>query len=127
MIRASSLKKRVGTNLIITIPLLIIILVFGAQIFPYYLIKINFLKLINDKDIYIFNNVISVLEKEIWIATIAAGVFGLLLAYAITLPIRKLTFSAKQIATGDLSRIVRIDSEDEIGALGMSFTRWFLL
>lgn len=75
----------------------------------------------DDKDIFIFNQVIDILEKQIWIGSIAAGVFGVILAYAITLPIRKLTFSAKQIATGDLTRTVHVNTEDEIGALGKSF------
>ena len=105
----------------ITIPLLIIILVCGSLIFSYYIVRLNFLKLINDKDILIFKSVIDVLGRQIWIGSIAAGFFGVVLAYAITLPIKKLTTSAKQIATGDLTRTVQVNSEDEIGALGKSF------
>jgi len=121
MMKASSLKKRVRTNLMIGIPLLIIILVFGAQIFSYYIVRINFLKLIDDHDIVVFNQVITFLERQIWVASVASGIFGIILAYAITLPIRKLTFSAQQVATGDLTRTVQIGGEDEIGALGKSF------
>jgi len=121
MLKTGSLKKRIRINLIISIPLLIIILVFGAQIFSYYIVRINFLKLIDDKDIFVFNQVINLLGKQVWIGTIAAGIFGLLLAVAITRPIKRLTVSAKQVAVGDLTRTVKINTEDEIGALGKSF------
>ncbi len=105
----------------ITIPLLIIILVCGSLVFSYYIVRINFLKLYDDRDILIFKSVIDILGKQIWIGSIAAGFFGVILAYAITLPIKKLTTSVKQIATGDLTRTVQVNSEDEIGALGKSF------
>lgn len=121
MMKTYSLKKRVRTNLIITIPLLIVILVFGAQIFSYYIVKTNFAKLADDKDIFLFKKVIEILSKQIWVSSIVAGIFGIILAYAITLPIKRLTSSAKQVATGDLSRTVQINTEDEIGALGKSF------
>ncbi|MBI4846716.1 MAG: PAS domain S-box protein [Candidatus Omnitrophica bacterium] len=121
MIKSSSLKMRVSTNLMITIPLLMAILVFGAQIFSFYVVNAHFTKLVDDKDIYLFRRVVDILVKQVWIGTVLAGIFGLILAYAITLPIRRLTFSTKQIATGDLTRVVKIDSEDEIGALGKSF------
>lgn len=116
-----SLKRRVRTNLMITIPLLIIILVSGSLIFSYYIVRIHFIKLIDDKDILIFKSVIDILGRQIWVGSIAAGFFGIILAYAITLPIKRLTTSAKQVATGDLSRIVEINTEDEIGALGKTF------
>jgi PAS domain S-box len=121
MIKSGPLNKRVQTNLMITIPLLISVLVYGAQIFSYYIVRINFLKLIDDRDIVIFNHVIQILEQQVLITSVAAGIFGVILAYAITLPIRRLTFSAKQVATGDLTRTVQINTEDEIGALGKSF------
>jgi len=121
MFKSYSLKRRVRTNLIITIPLLIIILVFGAQIFSYYLVKSNFAQLIDDKDLLLFKKVVDILEKQMWISSAVSGIFGIILAYAITLPIKRLTTSAKQVATGDLRRTVQIDTEDEIGALGKSF------
>ena len=105
----------------ITIPLLIVILVFGAQIFSFYIVNSNFTKLANDKDILLFEKVIEILSKQIWVSSAVAGIFGIVLAYAITLPIKRLTSSAKQIATGDLTRTVQINTEDEIGALGKSF------
>ncbi len=105
----------------IAIPLLIVILVCGSLIFSYYIVRINFLRLIDDKDILIFKAVIDILGRQIWIGSIAAGFFGIILAYAITLPIKRLTSSARQIATGDLTRTVQVNTEDEIGALGKSF------
>jgi two-component system sensor histidine kinase AtoS len=122
MLKSSSLKKRIRTNLMIAIPLLIIILVFGAQIFSFYIVQGNVKNLVDDSDdAAVFSNVMSILGKQIWIASIAAGIFGILLAYAITIPIKRLTTSAMQVATGDLSRTVKINTEDEIGALGKSF------
>ncbi|MCG2704402.1 MAG: PAS domain-containing protein, partial [Candidatus Omnitrophica bacterium] len=121
MVKISSLKKRVRTNLIIAIPLLIAILVFGAQIFSFYLVRVNFLRLINDTDILIFQGVVAMLEQQVWMATFISGVFGVILAYAITLPIKRLTLSATQISSGDLTRTVHINTEDEIGTLGKSF------
>lgn len=105
----------------ISIPLLITILVFGSQLFSYYIVKMHFVKLIDDQDIIAFNPVINMLSNQIWGASLAAIIFGVILAYAITLPIKKLTVRTKEIATGDLTKIVQIDSEDEIGALGKSF------
>jgi len=105
----------------ISIPLLITILVFGSQLFSYYIVKMHFVKLIDDQDIIAFNPVINMLSNQIWGASLAAIIFGVILAYAITLPIKKLTVRAEEIATGDLTKIVQIDSEDEIGALGKSF------
>ncbi|MFH1061314.1 MAG: ATP-binding protein [Candidatus Omnitrophota bacterium] len=122
MLRTSSLKKRVRTNLMIAIPLLIVILVFGAQIFSYYIVQGNVKNLVDDShDAEVFNKVIFILGKQIWVASIVAGIFGIILAYAITIPIKRLTSSALQVATGDLSRTVHINTEDEIGALGKSF------
>ncbi|MCG2713221.1 MAG: PAS domain S-box protein, partial [Candidatus Omnitrophica bacterium] len=121
MMKPYSLKRRVRTNLMITIPLLIVILVCGSLVFSYYIVRMNFLKLSDDKDIIIFKAVIDILMRQIWLGSIAAGFFGIVLAHAITLPIKKLTSSAIQIATGDLTRIVQVNTEDEIGALGKSF------
>jgi len=122
MIRSSSLKKRVRTNLMIAIPLLIVILVFGAQIFSYYIVQGNVKNLVDDsQDVAIFNKVMYILGKQIWVSSIASGIFGILLAYAITIPIKRLTSSAQQVATGDLSRTVQVNTEDEIGGLGKSF------
>lgn len=121
MFKSYSLKKRVRTSLIIGIPLLIVILVCGSVVYSYYIVRINFLELHDDKDILIFRNVIDILGKQIWVASIISGLFGVILAYAITLPIKRLTSSVKQITTGDLSRTVKINTEDEIGALGKSF------
>ncbi len=105
----------------ITIPLLIVILVCGSLIFSFYIVRINFLKLVDDKDILIFKSVIDILSRQIWIGSMVAGFFGIILAYAITLPIKRLTSTARQIATGDLTRTVQVNTEDEIGALGKSF------
>jgi len=106
----------------IAIPLLIVILVFGAQIFSYYIVQGNVKNLVDDsQDVAIFNKVMFILGKQIWFSSIASGIFGVILAYAITIPIKKLTFNAQQVATGDLSRTVQVNTEDEIGALGKSF------
>ncbi len=121
MIKSGSLKRRVRINLMIGIPLLIVILVAGSQVYSFYIIRLNFLHLVNDQDIVIFDQVINFLSRQIWISSLAAGIFGVILAYAITLPIKKLTLSAKHVAVGDLTRVVQINNEDEIGALGKSF------
>jgi len=106
----------------IAIPLLIVILVFGAQIFSYYIVQGNVKNLVYDSlDADIFNKVMFILGKQVWFSSIASGIFGIILAYAITLPIKRLTSSAQQVATGDLSRTVQVNTEDEIGALGKSF------
>ncbi|MBU2064022.1 MAG: PAS domain-containing protein [Candidatus Omnitrophica bacterium] len=121
MFKTGPLKKRVRTNLIISIPLLITILIFGSQLFSYYIVKMNFLKLVDDQDVLAFHAVLDMLRQQIWMASLVAIFFGLILAYAITLPIKKLTFGANTIAHGDLTKTVCIDSEDEIGTLGRSF------
>ncbi|MCM8813051.1 MAG: ATP-binding protein [Candidatus Omnitrophica bacterium] len=121
MLGKGSLKKSIRTNLMIAIPLLTTILVFGALIYVDYIIKLYFVRLVNDEDVLLFNQVVAILQRQIWIFSGAAGAIGWVLAYAITFPIKRLTETARGVATGDLTKSVRVDSEDEIGMLGQSF------
>ena len=65
------------------------------------------------------------MNRSIWVAVFAAGalalVFGSLLFFQITAPIRRLNAAARAIATGDLSQRVEVNSRDELGELAHSF------
>lgn len=50
---------------------------------------------------------------------LSAGIF--FAARRITRPLQELTASAAEVATGNLSRTVLVQTEDEVGALGISF------
>ena len=115
------LNKRVGIRLMIAIPLLMVILVSGTQLLSLYVVKASFVKLIDDQDVFVFQKALALLQFHMVAAVIGTFCIGLGLAYAITFPLRRLVTSADQVATGDLTKTVRISSEDEIGALGRSF------
>jgi two-component system OmpR family sensor kinase/two-component system sensor histidine kinase BaeS len=57
------------------------------------------------------------------LAALLATALGLWLAARLTSPLRRLDEAARRIAQGDLGSRVRIDSQDEVGALGQSFNR----
>ncbi|UCC63982.1 MAG: HAMP domain-containing protein, partial [Anaerolineae bacterium] len=66
----------------------------------------------------------SVRRALIWAGVLAGGLgvgLGLLLAYQIIAPLRKLRSAATAIAGGDLSRRVDVASQDEIGDLAEAF------
>ncbi|MDA8186749.1 MAG: ATP-binding protein [Dehalococcoidales bacterium] len=64
-------------------------------------------------------------NRSMWIAGSSAVVLALLLSLALarqmSQPLRRLTFAAKSIASGDLSQRVRVNSRDELGELGNAF------
>ena len=56
-------------------------------------------------------------------AVAVALILGTFLAWRITTPVRKLTHAAENVAAGDLSGRVEIQSGDEIGQLALAFNR----
>ena len=68
---------------------------------------------------------IQAIDNATWAAGTIAGVIAVLLsvflARQIALPLRKLTWAARQIAAGDLSQRVKVGSRDEIGQLATAF------
>lgn len=55
------------------------------------------------------------------LALVITGILGLLFANTITVPITRLTKKAKEMAHGDLTQEIPVDSDDEIGQLTESF------
>jgi PAS domain S-box-containing protein len=53
--------------------------------------------------------------------TLFIGMFGVLVAWTITRPIRKLTKAVEIISMGDLNQVVEVHSHDEIGTLAQTF------
>ena len=53
--------------------------------------------------------------------TLFIGMFGILVAWTITRPIRELTKAAETIIAGDLDQVVEVHSHDEIGTLAQTF------
>ncbi|MFH1776961.1 MAG: ATP-binding protein [Candidatus Omnitrophota bacterium] len=116
-----SLKTKISTSLLIAIPLMIAVLVFGSGLFTYYVVQQFFTRLEFAEDIHQFEPIFPVLKLWIKVSVIAAVFLGLVLAYTITIPIKKLTLSTKHITKGDFTKNVQISSEDEVGMLGRSF------
>jgi signal transduction histidine kinase len=56
-------------------------------------------------------------------AVLVALLFGTVLAWRITTPVRQLTRAAEDIAAGNLDSRAEVNSEDEIGQLARSFNR----
>ncbi len=71
--------------------------------------------------------VLTRLGAALWVAGIAAGGLGLimafLLAYTLLRPVRALTFAAQQLTTGDLSHRVDVHGKDELATLGHAFNK----
>jgi two-component system sensor histidine kinase AtoS len=113
--------ERRRLRLVIAIPTLVVLFtiavgVLNYEVVDYYANKSDNLHLKSVLDhvateILLFSSVIS----------IVALAFGIGLAYSIIHPIRRMTETARSIATGDLSRKVEIPYADEIGELGKSF------
>ena len=55
------------------------------------------------------------------LAVVAAGALSVGLSHHILQPVEALTTAARRVQSGDLSQRVPVDSEDEIGRLGMAF------
>ena len=53
--------------------------------------------------------------------TLLIGMFGILVAWTITRPIRELTKAEETIIQGDLDQVVEVHSHDEIGTLAQTF------
>lgn len=68
---------------------------------------------------------LSSVNHSIFLAVLAAGgvalIFGSLLFFQITAPIRRLNTAAKAITAGDLSQRVAVHARDELGELAQSF------
>ena len=68
---------------------------------------------------------IAALNRQVTIAAVAVAVIALVAAFwlsrRIVRPVEELTRAARQLESGDLSERVRIESSDEIGALGHAF------
>lgn len=66
-------------------------------------------------------------NRAVWLAAIIAGAAALLLGGLLALrllrPLRELTAAAQDLAAGDLSRRVKFQNEDEVGALASAFNR----
>ncbi len=68
----------------------------------------------------------SVVELQIWVSVIGlvlAILIGMLVAFSIVRPLRRLRDSAGRLARGDLSARVAIASHDEVGAVGEAFNQ----
>ncbi len=110
--------RRVRITLMVAIPLLIGLMVFGSGIVNFKLLRSFLFEYAGATEA---GEVMKTLLNWFFISIGVSLLIGILLAYAITIPIRKLTTHAKAIAAGDLTKTVKISSQDEIGALGEAF------
>ena len=80
-----------------------------------------------DNEVVALNDRLNRYSNILLLATVLAFIFSLILAYllykSITTPIHELSIAAEEIGHGNLERRIEINSEDEIGKLGMSFNR----
>ncbi len=117
--RVSELSKRkIRTRLIVAIPIIIVLLVSTSGVL---FLNVSERYLRSGEGLQDVNTLLKNLKVYLFVSVGASFLIGLILACAITSPINKLTLGAKDVAKGDLSKTVRINSEDEIGTLGKSF------
>ncbi|MBI3008316.1 MAG: HAMP domain-containing protein [Candidatus Omnitrophica bacterium] len=118
-IRFSELSNRkIRTRLIVAIPIIIVLLVSTSGLIFLNVSERYFRSGGMAQDI---NALLGNLKVYLFISVGASFFIGLVMAFAITLPINRLTLGTRDVAKGDLSKTVRINSEDEIGTLGKSF------
>lgn len=123
-IRFSELSNRkIRTRLIVAIPIIIVLLVSTSGIIFLNVSERYFRSGEMAQDI---NALLGNLKIYLFISVGASFFIGLVMACAITSPINRLTLGTRDVAKGDLSKTVRINSEDEIGTLGKSFNEMLI-
>ena len=113
--------ERRRLRLVIAIPTLVVLFTIGVGILNYQVANYYASKTDNQA----LKSVLDVVAIRILLFSLVVSVvalaFGMGLAYSIIYPIRRMTETARSIATGDLSRKVEIPYANEIGELGKSF------
>lgn len=108
---------------------------FSVTIEPYF--RSNILPLIDelrqqtqlnlDMEIEQLNDQLTASSRKLAIATVAAFLLSILLAYllyrSIARPLRNLSVAAKHIGAGNLDERIDVTSEDEVGQLGKEFNK----
>lgn len=113
--------ERRRLRLVIAIPTLVVLFTIAVGILNYQVADYY----ANKTDNQLLKSVLDRVSTEILLFSLVVSVvalaFGVGLAYSIIYPIRRMTETARSIATGDLSRKVEIPYANEIGELGKSF------
>ncbi|MBN1794791.1 MAG: HAMP domain-containing protein [Candidatus Omnitrophica bacterium] len=120
-------NEQVHVRLIIAIPLIIMVLVIGYGII--YLGVFHTLLTTSSESTgqveHLFQALTS-LKRQLIGSVLVSFVVGIFLAYAIVLPLQKITIGARTVSSGDLTKTLNINQDDEIGALGRAFNEMLL-
>ena len=120
-------KEQVHVRLIIAIPLIVMVLVIGYGII--YLGVFHTLLTTSGESAgeaeHLFK-ALTLLKHQLIGSVIVSFIVGIFLAYAIILPLRKITVGARTVSSGDLTQTLQINQDDEIGALSKAFNEMLL-
>ncbi len=114
-------QKRVQVSLIVAIPLTICVLVVGYGILSLSVIQLLIGSSAITPDVTQLQRALALLKFHLIGGMVISALIGVLLAYAIVLPLRKLTVSTQRISTGDLTQCINVPPDDELGVLGAAF------
>ena len=111
-------RQRIQVRMIVAIPIIFSVLVVGYGI----LFMSIFQLLIHSEAIAPnageLRHAIQLLKYQMIGGLVLSAGVGVLLAYAIVLPLRQLTVSTRRISSGDLTQRLDVRPDDELGALG---------
>ncbi|HOO56362.1 MAG TPA: ATP-binding protein [bacterium] len=118
-------QTKIRFRLIIVIPVITTLLVLGVG---WYMIELSTRELLiksTPETVMQYRASVQTTIEHSTIAVVVGGIFslaiGIVMAYAITAPIRKLTDDTTSIARGDLSRTIHLSGDGEIAMLGSAF------
>jgi len=118
-------KKKIRLRLMIAIPVMTTLLVLGLGLV---IVDLNSRELLNRQPpstVRQFRDRVDMAMEHTTIVIVVGGgialLAGLILAIAITWPIRRLTAGTVSIASGDLTRNIHISGDGEIAMLGSAF------
>ncbi len=111
-------RQRIQISLLVAIPITLCFFVVG-----YGILYLGTFQMLIHNDVVAPNvqalqHAVAVLKYQLIGGLVLSLVIGTLLAYAIVLPVRKLTMGTRRIASGDLTQELDVQPDDELGVLG---------
>lgn len=113
---AELVKRRIQISLFVFIPLFFVLFAFG----PAYIVFVIFSKY-QSVDPIQFHEAVRYVQVTLLIGIMIAGVAGLLIAYGLLQPIKRLKEGLQAISSGDLSTQLALEASREFERLGQDF------
>ena len=111
-------RKRVQVRLVLAIPITICTFVFGYSLLYMGLFHVLIRSGTITASVERLEQALTLIKYQLIGGVVLSALVGVLLAYAIVLPLRRLTVTTQRIASGDLTQRVNVPPDDELGALG---------